>query len=124
MSFPIVLKQISFINSGITGFTLPGMMEEPGWSAGRLISKIPVRGPDARNIRSLEIFDMEIAMFLSAEEYMTKACILEVAAIRSLLSTIGLPVILARCAAHFSAYPGVAVIPVPIAVAPIFISYK
>jgi len=30
----------------MTGFTFPGIMEDPGCNAGRLISKIPVRGPD------------------------------------------------------------------------------
>ena len=31
--------------SGITGFTLPGMIDEPGWSAGRGSSASPARGP-------------------------------------------------------------------------------
>ena len=32
-------------------------MEDPGCKAGRLISNIPVRGPEAKKIRSLLIFD-------------------------------------------------------------------
>ena len=31
--------------SGITGLTLPGMIEEPAWTGGRRISARPVRGP-------------------------------------------------------------------------------
>ena len=41
--------------SAITGFTLPGMIEEPGCVAGRLISPIPQRGPDASQRMSLAI---------------------------------------------------------------------
>src|SRR4051812_38460350 len=78
-SLPIALKQTSFINSAITGFTLPGIMDEPGCSGGRLISKMPVRGPDARNIRSLEIFDKVIARFFSEDEYITNPCMADVA---------------------------------------------
>src|SRR3989304_3403510 len=32
--------------SGITGFTFPGMIEDPGWSSGSLSSAKPVRGPE------------------------------------------------------------------------------
>ncbi|MNL47188.1 hypothetical protein D3C87_1699600 [compost metagenome] len=78
-------------------------MEDPGCNAGKLISKIPARGPEARKIRSLLIFDMATAILFSADEYMTNPCWLEVAAIRSLLITIGFPVIFARCVATFSA---------------------
>ena len=52
----------------MTGFTLPGMIDEPGCIAGRLISARPARGPDVSRIRSLAIFDSLIAMLLSAEE--------------------------------------------------------
>ena len=31
--------------STITGFTLPGMIDEPGWVSGRAISARPARGP-------------------------------------------------------------------------------
>src|SRR5262245_3132898 len=99
----MALKQTSFINSAITGFTLPGMMDDPGWSAGRLISTMPARGPVARKMRSLLILDKVTARFFKEEEYITNACILEVAATRSLLRCIGLPVIFARWTAHFSA---------------------
>ena len=44
-SLPITLKQTWLVTSGITGFTLPGMIEEPGALGGRLISFKPQRGP-------------------------------------------------------------------------------
>ena len=41
--------------SAATGFTLPGMIDEPGWRSGRRISARPVRGPDDSQRMSLEI---------------------------------------------------------------------
>ncbi len=67
-SLPITRNATRFTSSGITGFTLPGMIEEPGWSAGRLISARPARGPEASRMRSLAIFDSLIATLFSAEE--------------------------------------------------------
>ena len=64
---PITRKATRLTSSGITGFTLPGMIEEPGCNAGRLISARP-RGPDVSRIRSLAIFDSLMARLLSAEE--------------------------------------------------------
>ncbi|MNE14566.1 hypothetical protein D3C80_1074490 [compost metagenome] len=75
---------------------MPGIIEDPGCKAGRFISKIPLRGPDARKIKSLLILDNVTPKLFKAEEYITNPCMLEVAAIRSALKTIGLPVILAR----------------------------
>ena len=37
-SLPMTWKATWFTTSAMTGFTLPGMMEEPGWRAGRLSS--------------------------------------------------------------------------------------
>ena len=34
--------------SAITGFTFPGMIDEPGCTAGSFSSPIPQRGPDPR----------------------------------------------------------------------------
>src|ERR1044071_8851 len=107
-----------FTSSGITGFTLPGMMDDPGCSAGRLISARPALGPDVNRIRSLDIFESFTARLLSAEEYATNPCWSQVAAIMSAAGTIGLPVSFARRSAHFFAYPFGTLIPVPIAVAP------
>ncbi len=55
-SFPVTWAQTIIIISHITGFTLPGMMLEPGWSAGRDISPSPAIGPLFIQRRSLAIF--------------------------------------------------------------------
>ena len=44
-SRPITRKPVWFTTSGITGFTLPGMIEEPGCICGRLISLKPAARP-------------------------------------------------------------------------------
>ena len=106
------------MTSGITGFTFPGIMEDPGCMAGRLISPSPQRGPEANSLRSLQILFILTATRRMAEEYPTMQEVSEVAPIRSSASLISNPVILRRAAMHFSAYSGSAVIPVPMAVAP------
>ncbi len=52
----------------MTGLTLPGMMLEPAWRAGRLISPKPACGPEESRRRSLQIFDSLIALRLSDDE--------------------------------------------------------
>ena len=71
VSRPIARKEAWFVTSGITGFTLPGMMEEPGWRIGRLISERPVRGPEASRRISLQTFVSFTARLLTAEEIAT-----------------------------------------------------
>ena len=77
--------------SGITGLTLPGMIEEPACTAGRRISPKPVRGPLDSRRRSLQILDSLTAMRFSTPENSTKAPMSEVASIRFAASTIGWP---------------------------------
>ena len=108
------------MTSGITGFTLPGIIDEPGCMAGRLISPNPQRGPEANKRRSLQILFILTATRRIAAEYPTIEEVSEVAPTRSSASFISSPVIFRRVSMHFSAYPGSAVMPVPIAVAPIF----
>ena len=43
------------------GLTLPGIIDEPGSLAGRMISASPVRGPEPRSRMSLAIFISETA---------------------------------------------------------------
>ena len=43
------------MHSSIDGFTLPGMIEDPGCTAGRMISASPVCGPEASKRRSFVI---------------------------------------------------------------------
>src|SRR6185436_3955888 len=93
------------VTSGMTGLTLPGMIDEPGCTGGRLISRNPVRGPDDSKRRSLPILASLLATLLRADEYSTNACMSCVASIRSSASVIGNPDTFARCWTHFSAYP-------------------
>ena len=53
-------------DSQITGLTLPGMMLEPGWMAGSVISPSPQRGPLFMSRTSLAIFIRLAATLLSA----------------------------------------------------------
>jgi len=66
-SLPMTLKQTWLTTSGITGFTLAGMIDDPAWSSGRLISPSPARGPEDSRRRSLQIFDSLAARRFSAE---------------------------------------------------------
>ena len=50
----------------MTGFTLPGMIDEPGCTAGIAISAIPARGPHPSRRRSLAILYIETATARSA----------------------------------------------------------
>jgi hypothetical protein len=56
-SLPNTSNATWFTTSGITGFTLPGMIDEPACTGGRLISPKPARGPLDSSRRSLQIFD-------------------------------------------------------------------
>ncbi len=59
------------VASGITGFTLPGMMLLPGCSAGSAISPSPASGPLFIQRRSFAIFIRLTAMTLSCPESST-----------------------------------------------------
>ena len=65
VSLPITWAATWSTASGITGLTFPGMIDEPFWSAGRVISASPVRGPEAIQRRSLEIFVKATAVTLN-----------------------------------------------------------
>ena len=54
-SLPTTCAATISVISGITGLTLPGMIELPGWSDGSEISPMPQRGPEASQRRSLAI---------------------------------------------------------------------
>ena len=55
MSLPITWAATWSTTSGITGLTLPGMIEEPFCSSGSASSTRPVRGPEPISTRSLAI---------------------------------------------------------------------
>jgi hypothetical protein len=54
-SYPITCAQTMSRLSAITGFTLPGMMLDPGCTAGRRSSPSPQRGPEPNHRISLAI---------------------------------------------------------------------
>src|SRR5215211_2608028 len=70
-SLPITWAATWRTISDMTGLTLPGMMEEPGWVEGMEISPMPQRGPEARKRMSLAILVREMAMVLSWPEAST-----------------------------------------------------
>ena len=72
VSLPITWAPTWVTTSGMTGFTLPGMIELPGWSAGRMISASPARGPEPIRRRSLAILVSETATTLSAPDASTR----------------------------------------------------
>ena len=56
-SCPTTANAIWFTTSGITGLTLPGMIDDPAWRGGSTISPKPACGPEDSSRRSLQIFD-------------------------------------------------------------------
>mmetsp|Transcript_47457 Transcript_47457/g.79460 ORF Transcript_47457/g.79460 Transcript_47457/m.79460 type:complete len:324 (+) Transcript_47457:1332-2303(+) len=122
VSLPMVANATWLTTSGITGFTLPGMMEDPAWRAGRLISFSPARGPLDSSRRSFAVLDSFTATRLSTPETMTKTPESCVASTMSSASTHGMPASLLRCSQASAAYPFGALSCVPIAVPPRLIS--
>ena len=61
------------IASDWVGFTLPGMIDEPGSFSGMRSSPMPVRGPDASQRTSLAIFISAPASVRSADDTATSA---------------------------------------------------
>ena len=65
VSLPITWAATCMAVSQATGLTLPGMMLEPGCSAGRVTSPSPPSGPEFIHRRSLAIFITATAATLS-----------------------------------------------------------
>ena len=72
-SLPTTWAATIITASGITGLTLPGMIELPGWSSGMRISPIPHRGPEARKRMLLAMNERLTATVLRAPETSTAA---------------------------------------------------
>ncbi|MCY1540292.1 hypothetical protein D9M68_759230 [compost metagenome] len=117
-SLPITWKPIWFSISGITGLTLPGMIDEPACMAGSRISPKPARGPLDRRRRSLQIFESFTDMRLSAPEIETKAPVSDVASTRLRAGRRVTPEMRDRCAQAATENSAGALTPVPIAVPP------
>src|SRR5262245_46813208 len=81
-SLPTTWAQTISTDSGITGLTLPGMIELPGWRLGIEISPMPQRGPDASQRMSLAILVSDAAMVLSTPEVSTAASLPAIASNR------------------------------------------
>jgi len=75
-SLPITWKQTMLSISAITGFTFPGMMDEPGCTAGRTISARPVVGPELSRRRSLAMRVRVSARVRSAPDRWAKSAAL------------------------------------------------
>ena len=73
VSFPITCAETMATDSAITGLTFPGIIEDPGWTSGSLISPMPARGPDPSHRKSLEIFSIPTATDLSSPDAETIA---------------------------------------------------
>ncbi len=71
--FPMTRAATIISASDMTGFTFPGMIDEPGWIAGSLISWIPEVGPLPSHRMSSAIFMSPVAIALSAPDALTAA---------------------------------------------------
>ena len=90
----------------MTGFTLPGMIEDPGCRSGMCSSPRPAFGPEPIQRRSFEIFVRLTASDLSAPEASTRPSRAPCASKWSAASTIGSPVVSARIAITFGGEAG------------------
>lgn len=84
--------------SGMTGLTFPGMIDDPAWAGGRLISDRPTDGPDDVRRRSLHTFESFTATRFRTPETWTNAPQSWVASIGSPAGTTSRPVMSRRCA--------------------------
>ena len=105
-------------HSGTTGLTLPGMIDDPAWRAGRRISPRPVAGPLASRRRSEEILSRLAAKAERMPETSTKGSALAVASTRFSARDSGNPVSTRRCSTARKMNSRGAPRPVPMAVPP------
>ena len=96
-SHPNTWKQTWLTISGTEGFTLPGMIDEPGWTAGSWSSAIPARGPMLRSRRSDATLPTSTASRRSAPEQASTSPMLWVTRNRSAAGRRGSAVSAARC---------------------------
>ncbi len=73
VSLPITCAATWSTTSGITGLTLPGMIDEPFCSSGSASSPMPVRGPEPISAMSCAIFVSETATTFSSPDSSTSA---------------------------------------------------
>ena len=68
---PITLTQTIVTASDWVGFTLPGIIDDPGSFAGRISSPYPALGPEPKNLISLAIFIKQTAVVFNVPEKLT-----------------------------------------------------
>ena len=116
--WPITWAHTITVASGITGLTLPGMIELPGCSAGSSISPRPASGPAFIQRRSLAILISATANALSWPDSSTaSSCAARPSNLFSALSNL-MPVCCLSCLATCAPKRGSALMPVPMAVPP------
>mmetsp|Transcript_56705 Transcript_56705/g.139411 ORF Transcript_56705/g.139411 Transcript_56705/m.139411 type:complete len:204 (+) Transcript_56705:220-831(+) len=120
---PITCAQIMVSDSHCVGFTLPGMIDEPGSFSGSSSSATPARGPEPSRRTSLATFMSDTASVLSAPLRCTRPS--HAASASNLLGAVtnGSDVRRATSAANASAKPTRWLRPVPTAVPPCASSY-
>ena len=69
--FPITFTQTIVTASDWVGFTLPGIIEEPGSLEGNINSPYPALGPEPRNLISFAIFIKLTAVVFKVPEKLT-----------------------------------------------------
>ena len=116
---PITCAQTMHAASGTTGLTLPGMIEEPGCSAGSSTSASPASGPEFIQRRSLPIFISATASALYWPDSSTRSSCAEMPSKVFSACPNFTPVAAASALATPLPNLGWALMPVPIAVPPI-----
>ena len=116
--FPITFTQTIVTASDWVGFILPGIIDDPGSLAGKIISPYPALGPDPRNLISLAIFIKQTAVVLSVPEKFTISSWAAKAANLFLVGLKGSLVIFFISLIIFLSKPFLLLIPVPTAVPP------
>jgi len=117
-SFPITCAHTMVKASVWVGFTLPGIIEEPGSFSGSRSSPSPLLGPEARNRMSLAILNRETAVLLSALDIPTMASWLARASNLFSAVTNGSEVNSEMFLATSLSHPSIVFKPVPTAVPP------
>ena len=117
-SLPTTLAATMHTASGITGLTLPGMMLEPGCSAGRAISPRPASGPEFIQRKSLPILVSDTAITRSWPDSSQAVSWLARLSKKFGLGTRRSPLRRDRLRAKRPAKRGCALMPVPTAVPP------
>ena len=118
VSRPITWKQTWLTISGMDGLILPGMIDDPGCTAGNLISSIPVRGPITMMRRSLAILLRSIASTRMAALKPATSPMLCMSWMRSCPTRRSRPVMARRFSTVSAGYSFSTVTPVPTALPP------